>query len=110
MPDPKRPAAGGIDMADRWELDPNHTVFGFSAKHMMFTTVRGRFDGFEGWVDIEGEDYRTARGEVVIKTASVDSGVADRDAHLKSPDFFDVERYPEMRFVSTGVKRIDDSH
>jgi polyisoprenoid-binding protein YceI len=96
-------------MADRWNLDPNHSLLGFSAKHMMFTTVRGRFDEFKGFAEIEGTDYKTAHGEVILKTASVDSGVADRDAHLKSPDFFDVEKDPEIKFVSTGVEKTGDS-
>jgi polyisoprenoid-binding protein YceI len=92
-------------LADRWDIDKNHSVIGFSAKHMMFTTVRGRFDDYDGFAEIEGQDYKLARGEVTIRTASVNSGVADRDGHLKSPDFFDAETYPEMRFVSTEVEK-----
>jgi polyisoprenoid-binding protein YceI len=96
-------------MADHWELDPNHTSFGFAARHMMVTTVRGHFGEFNGYVDIDGEDYTTARGEVVIRPESISSGVDDRDNHLRSADFFDVEKYPEMKFVSTGVAKTGDN-
>ncbi|MDP9326002.1 MAG: YceI family protein [Candidatus Dormibacteraeota bacterium] len=96
-------------MPDRWIIDTNHSVIGFSAKHMMFTTVRGRFTDYEGLAEIEGEDYKTAHGELTAKTASVDTGVADRDAHLRSADFFDADNYPEMKFVSTNIEKTGDN-
>ncbi|MFY9616416.1 MAG: YceI family protein [Candidatus Dormiibacterota bacterium] len=96
-------------MPDRWTLDKNHSVIGFSAKHMMFTTVRGRFTDYDGFAEIDDEDYKTARGELTVRTTSVDTGVADRDAHLRSADFFDAENYPEMKFVSTSVEKTGDN-
>jgi polyisoprenoid-binding protein YceI len=93
-------------MATRWELDTNHTRLGFSAKHLMVTTVRGGFGDFAGFIEIDGDDESTAKGEVVINTASVGSGVEDRDNHLRSADFFDVENYPQMKFVSTRVEKV----
>ena len=91
-------------MTTRWEIDPKHTRLGFSAKHLMVTTVRGGFGDFAGFIEVDDDDHSTARGEVVINTASVDSGVEDRDNHLRSADFFDVENYPQMKFASTRVE------
>lgn len=86
-----------------WNLDRSHLEVGFSAKHLMVSKVRGRFTDVDA--DIHIDEANPAASHVVarIKTASVDTGAADRDAHLKSADFFDVERYPEIRFESTGV-------
>jgi polyisoprenoid-binding protein YceI len=71
---------------------------------MVVTTVRGTFTGFTGQIEVENDDPTTARGEVVISTASVNTGVADRDNHLRGADFFDAEKFPEMRFTSTAVE------
>jgi polyisoprenoid-binding protein YceI len=97
-------------MPDRWEIDSNHSRFGFSARHMMVSKVRGGFDDFNGFIEIDGDDHTTAHGEFVIKAASVNSNVADRDAHLRSADFFGADRYPEIRFVSTGVEKLTDDN
>lgn len=91
------------------KIDRAHSALGFSAKHLMVTTVRGQFEDFEGFVEVDGEDYRTARAEAVIKTASVSTNTPQRDDHLRSADFFDVESYPEMRFVSTGIEKTGEN-
>jgi len=87
----------------RWELDPNHSTIEFSTKHMMFTTVRGRFKDFRGTLHLDREAADTSWAEVFIKTESLDSGAEDRDGHLRGADFFDAESYPEITFKSKDV-------
>lgn len=91
-------------MAHReWTIDPKHSTIEFSTKHMMFTTVRGRFKDFEGVLQLDRENPDQSRCEVTIRTASLDTGAPDRDAHLRGSDFFDSETHPEIRFVSKDV-------
>ena len=87
--------------AGTWALDPTHSEVGFVARHLMVTKVRGSFSEVEGTVTVK-DDVLDSVADVTIKTASVSSGTADRDGHLRSADFFDVETFPEMRFVSTS--------
>jgi len=91
-----------------WKLDNAHTQIAFSAKHMMVTTVRGTFHDVEGTVELDETDPTRSHGEFRVRAASVDTNFAARDAHLRSPDFFDVERYPDITFVSTGIRRTGD--
>lgn len=86
-----------------WNIDPAHTTVGFSARHMGLSKVRGRFDSFRGEIEGDPSDVSTIRGRAEIDTASINTGNPDRDAHLRSPDFFDVENYPTMTFVSKSV-------
>lgn len=83
-------------------LDATHTQIGFAARHAMVTKVRGQFGEFEGTAST-GANLADARIDVTIQTASVDTGNGDRDGHLRSGDFFDVETYPTIRFTSTRV-------
>jgi polyisoprenoid-binding protein YceI len=93
----------------RWIIDPAHTVIGFSAKHLALTTVHGRFTKFEGELDIDdGANPTTAGGRVEIDTASIDTGNADRDAHLRSPDFLDVENHPKMIVEARSIEPAGD--
>jgi polyisoprenoid-binding protein YceI len=88
----------------KWIIDPAHSTIGFSAKHLGLTTVRGRFTRFTGEIDVDDAAQPTsARGRVEIEAASIDTGNADRDAHLRSPDFLDVERYPAIVVESKAV-------
>ncbi|HZJ08235.1 MAG TPA: YceI family protein [Trueperaceae bacterium] len=87
----------------RWELDPNHSTIEFSTKHMMFTTVRGRFKDFAGTLHLDREAADTSWAEVAIKTESLDTGAPDRDGHLRGADFFDAATYPELKFRSKDV-------
>ena len=86
-----------------WQIDPAHTEVGFEVKHMMFAKVRGRFEDVRGTITLDEEGE--SRTEVVIGAASVNTGQEQRDEHLRSGDFFDVEQFPELRFESRSVQR-----
>jgi polyisoprenoid-binding protein YceI len=90
-----------------WTVDPAHTNVGFSVKHLGIATVRGNFEQFEGTLDI-GEDLASARAHGTVQGASIDTGDAGRDEHLRSADFFGVEANPELRFESTGIRPLDE--
>ena len=101
------PAAGTATQAGRkttWKIDPAHSHVGFAIKHLMIATVRGSFRQVEGTVTVDETDPTTANIEVIIPTASVSTGDEKRDGHLRSPDFFDVERFPNMTFRSRRVE------
>jgi len=87
-----------------WELDPAHSSIEFLVKHMMMTTVRGRFKSVRATLTTDEAHPEQSHVEVEIDTASLDTGVADRDAHLRSGDFFEVERYPVITFRSQHVE------
>jgi polyisoprenoid-binding protein YceI len=87
-----------------WMTDPAHTVVGFSARHLMVTKVRGRFDDAEGTIEVGGS-IEDSRVEVRIGAASITTNEPQRDQHLRSPDFLDVDRFPELTFESTSVER-----
>jgi polyisoprenoid-binding protein YceI len=93
------------DIAGDYTIDPSHTRLGFVARHAMVTKVRGQFDEFTGTAHVDTAEPGNSRVQLAIKTASVATGNADRDGHLKSPDFFDAETNPEITFVSTDVTR-----
>jgi polyisoprenoid-binding protein YceI len=97
------------DIAGDYTLDVTHTRIGFSARHAMVTTVRGQFGEFEGSAHIDTANPAASSAKVSIKTASVTTGQADRDSHLRSADFFDVETFPEIDYVVTGVTRTNAS-
>ncbi|MFP3396176.1 YceI family protein [Brevibacterium sp. SIMBA_078] len=90
-----------------WDIDPSHSRLGFSTRHAMVSRVRGAFNDVSGFADI-AEDLADSTAEVIIQTASVDTRSADRDTHLRSADFFDVETYPEIRFVSSAIDEVDE--
>jgi polyisoprenoid-binding protein YceI len=95
------------DITGDYVLDVTHTRIGFSARHAMVTTVRGQFAEFEGTAHVDTANPSASSAKVDIRAASITSGQADRDAHLRSADFFDVETFPELTFVATGVARVD---
>jgi polyisoprenoid-binding protein YceI len=92
-----------IPVAGVYTIDPAHTSVEFVGRHLMITKVRGRFPEVSGTITIE-EEPQHSRVDVEIKVASVETGNADRDNHLRSPDFFDVEQYPAITFRSTNVE------
>jgi polyisoprenoid-binding protein YceI len=87
-----------------WNLDTAHSAIGFSVRHMVVAKVRGRFGSWSGQLDFDPEDLVKSRVSVEIEATSIDTGVADRDAHLKSPDFLDAESFPTLSFRSTRVE------
>ncbi|MGW3416573.1 YceI family protein [Streptomyces phaeochromogenes] len=86
-----------------WTVDPAHSSVGAVAQHLGISSVHGRFTEFAGSIDIAPDEVAKSRVEAVISAASIDTGNAMRDGHLKSPDFLDVERHPEITYVSTGL-------
>ena len=93
-----------------WNIDPAHSSVGFSARHLGLSKVRGLFTRFHGEVEGDPTDLTTASGRFEVEMDSVDTGSPDRDAHLKSADFFDVEKYPTMTFVSKAVTKNGDDY
>jgi polyisoprenoid-binding protein YceI len=91
-------------MATTWKIDPAHTAVEFAVKHMMFTTVRGRFKDVKGTITIDEQSPDNSKVEVEIAAASIDTGTPDRDAHLRSADFLDVENHPTLTFRSKRVE------
>ena len=89
-----------------WRIDPSHSTIGFSVKHMMFATVRGRFGSFRGAIRFERDRPDDAEVEVEIDVASIDTGITKRDDHLRSADFFDAATYPTISFRSTHVEPV----
>ncbi|BDG03007.1 YceI family protein [Anaeromyxobacter oryzae] len=88
-----------------YNLDPSHSTAGFAVKHLVISTVRGEFRTFSGVVKLDDADVTRSTVEATIDVNSLDTHVADRDAHLKSPDFFDVAKYPTITFKSTKVAK-----
>ena len=103
------PTAVLEDISGDYALDTTHSRLGFSARHAMVTTVRGQFKEFSGSAHIDTATPGASSVNLRIQVASVDTGVADRDGHLVSADFFDVATFPELTFVSTSVERDGDS-
>lgn len=92
-----------------WTLEDQHTKLGFMAKHLMVTKVRGHFDEYEGTVEI-ADQVADSKIEVTIDAASINTGATDRDQHLRSEDFLDVENHPKLKFVSTEITRDGDDY
>jgi len=93
---------------ERYEFDPTHTTISFSWSHFGFSTTYARFHEFEGELLLDRDNPAESEVSVVIDTASLDSDFEERDNHLKSGDFFDVERFPQATFESTGVELVGD--
>ena len=88
-----------------WNVDPAHTHVEFAVKHLMIATVRGRFSDVAGTVIVPGDDFSRAQVEANVGVASIDTREPQRDGHLKSPDFFDVDKYPTMTFRSRRIEQ-----
>ena len=96
--------AGLPALAATYDIDPAHSTIGFKIRHMMVSKVAGTFGKYTGTFDYDPKDPKAWAAKAAIETASVDTRNEKRDGHLKSPDFFDVEKFPSMEFVSTGIK------
>jgi polyisoprenoid-binding protein YceI len=91
-----------------WKIDEAHTKIRFSARHMVISEVEGQFNKFEFKMTNESNDLEQSEIELVINAKSIDTSNNDRDNHLKSADFFEVDKYPEIKFNSTSVKKVTD--
>jgi polyisoprenoid-binding protein YceI len=92
-------------LAGTYTIDPGHSRVGFVARHAMVTKVRGGFNEFAGSFTIDADDPAASTAELTIEAASIDTRNADRDAHLRSNDFFAMEQHPQLTFVSTAVEQ-----
>lgn len=97
-----------VPAATEWQIDPAHTLVEFVGRHLMVTKVRGSFSDVSGTITV-GADPLDSAVSIAISIMSVSTGSVERDGHILSPDFFDVENHPEMRFVSTGVRANGDA-
>ena len=93
-----------------WQIDSSHSHINFTARHMMISKVRGSFENFTGSVNFDEETPTNTTVNVEVDLTSINTRDEQRDGHLKSPDFFDVENYPTMKFVSTRVEQIDENN
>ena len=102
------PTTAVEDISGDYTIDPTHSRLGFSARHAMVTTVRGHFSDFAGTAHVDAANPANSQVSLTIQTASIDTGVADRDAHLRSEDFFHADDNKEITFSSTKVERDGD--
>jgi polyisoprenoid-binding protein YceI len=96
--------------ADEYKIDPVHSSANFAVKHMMVSTVRGRFSDVQGTINYDPADVTKSTVKAVIKTSTLTTDNTQRDTHVKSPDFFDVAKYPEIKFESTKIEKRGDQY
>lgn len=96
------PALAG---AAPWVIDPEHSNVQFKVRHLMVSNVKGGFDRFSGMLDIDDKDLTRSKVDVTIEAASINTGVVKRDDHLRSPDFLDVTKFPNLTFVSKKIEK-----
>ncbi|MEV6421465.1 YceI family protein [Streptomyces sp. NPDC051662] len=94
-------------LTGEYTIDPAHSTISFTVRHAMVTNVRGTFTEHEGSLSLDGTNPADSSASIDVSIASVDTGMADRDGHLRSPDFFDAETFPKMSFRSTSVEQVD---
>ncbi len=94
----------------KWVLDHDHSNIGFKVKHMMFTNVSGNFKKFTAEVETDGDNFENSSISFTAETASISTNQEDRDKHLRTADFFDVENYPYLTFKSKSLTKIDNSN
>lgn len=92
-----------------WHIDTPHTHVGFSVKHLMVSTVRGQFKQYSGTLNLDAQDFTRSTFAGSVEVASIDTGNADRDAHLRTNDFFDAATHPQITFKSTRIERKGDN-
>lgn len=96
------------ETATKWSIDPAHSVIGFKVKHLVISTVTGTFKSFDGHLEINGDDFENASAYFEADIDSIDTGVEDRDTHLKSEDFFKADEHPKLTFKSTSFEKSGD--
>jgi polyisoprenoid-binding protein YceI len=94
--------------ADTYNLDPNHSTVGFSVSHLVINNVHGKFKEFSGTVVVDDKTIKEAKGTIEVK--SIDTGITKRDDHLRTPDFFDAQKYPTITFVSKRAEKQGDEN
>ncbi len=94
----------------KWALDPTHSEIQFKVKHLMISKVTGQFQKFDATVETEGDDLSTAKVSFTADVNSISTNNEQRDAHLRTGDFFDAENHSQLSFVSSGLKKIDEEH
>jgi polyisoprenoid-binding protein YceI len=97
-----------ISVLTKWVIDPLHSEIGFKVKHLMFTNVKGTFKEYNASIYITNDDFTTAEIDIWINPASIYTHNEQRDAHLRSPDFFDVEKFKEISFTGNTLIRLDE--
>jgi len=97
-----------ISAKTKWVLDPLHSEIGFKVKHLMFTNVKGTFKEYDASIYVTDDDFTTAEIDVWINSASIDTGNNQRDTHLRSADFFDVEKFKEINFTGNSFIKVGD--
>jgi polyisoprenoid-binding protein YceI len=107
---PSQPSSPFPQLASTWEIDPNHTESSFVVKHLMVSNVRGQFGKTTGTVQQDDKDLTKSKVELTIDAKTIDTRVEKRDAHLKSPDFFDVEKFPTITFKSTKITKVEGNN
>jgi polyisoprenoid-binding protein YceI len=95
---------------ETWTIDPAHSEVTFKVRHLVISNVSGKFKSFEGTVESDKDDFTDAKINFSAAIDSIDTGVEQRDGHLKSPDFFDAANHPKLTFVSTGVTKKGDDY
>jgi polyisoprenoid-binding protein YceI len=98
----------GQAAAAEYKIDPAHSEVVFKVRHMGLSTVTGRFDKFEGSFDVDPKNVKATKGSLVIETASINTNNAKRDDHLRSPEFFDAAKHPQIKFVGKEVKDVNE--
>lgn len=93
-----------------WSIDPTHSEIGFKVKHMMFTNVSGKFNTFEATIENEDDKFETSKISFSADVNSISTNNTDRDNHLRSADFFDVEKFAKLSFVSTDIVKVDENN
>lgn len=91
----------------KWVIDTGHSEVGFRVRHMMVSWTRGKFDRFEGTLELDSQDLTRSKIDVRIEAGSINTNLADRDAHLKSADFFDAANFPHLHFTSQKIEQVN---
>jgi len=94
----------------KWAIDPTHSEVGFKVKHMMFTNVSGKFQNYDATIISNGENFEDAYVEFTADVNSISTNNNDRDNHLRSADFFAADQYPELKFTSSSLKKVDEDN